>query len=216
MFLNISQALELYHNSILDPTLSIDPTLPIDIIEKPLSESEFNKIRGSIERMLGSQSPEVKKWVMKKIKKYNQPEPDKPFIVKLKNICNKANLVFDDFGVDLDGFCEKVKGTRNYYTHYGIQLRETASTQGDLYWLTQGISYLLLYCLLLELGFTPDHVHEMLKNNHKYLFAVNEVARIFDPSVEYNNPIKIIDIKDINENHPFYNVLIKSKEKFDL
>jgi hypothetical protein len=56
----------------------------------------------------------------------------------------------------------------------------------------------------------------MLKNNHKYLFAVNEVARIFDPSVEYNNPIKVIDEKDINENHPLYNVLIKSKEKFDL
>jgi ApeA N-terminal domain 1 len=156
MFLNISQALELYHNSILDSTLSID------IIEKPLSESEFNKIRGSIERMLGNQSPEVKKWVMKKIK-YNQPKPDKSFIIKLKNICNKANLVFDDFGVGLDDFCKKVRGTRNYYTHYGIELREEALTQGDLYWLTQGISYLLLYCLLLELGFTPDHVHEMVR-----------------------------------------------------
>lgn len=200
MFLNICQALELYHNNILSPTL------PIDIIENPLSESEFNKVQGSIERMLKSQSPEVKKWIMKKIK-YDQPRQDKSLIIKLKDICNKANFVFNDFGVDLDNFSGKVRDTRNYYTHYGERLREKALTEGDLYWLTQGISYLLLYCLLLELGFTPDHVHDMLKNNNKYSFAVKEVARIFDHSIEYNNPIKIIDAKDIDENHPLYWVL---------
>jgi ApeA N-terminal domain 1 len=174
-------------------------TLPIDMIENPLPESEFNKIQKDIEEMLESQSPEVSEWIMKKIK-YSKPKKseDKSLIIKLKDICKKASPVFDDFRVDLDDFSEKVRDTRNYYTHYGKQLREKASTGEDLYWLTQGISYLLLYCLLLELGFTPDHVHDMLKNNNKYLFAVNEVARMFDPSIQRHNPIKIIQAEDID------------------
>jgi ApeA N-terminal domain 1 len=192
-FLNISQALELYYNSILGLTL------PTDMIENPLPESEFNKIQKDIEKMLESQSPEVSEWIMKKIK-YSKPKKseDKSLIIKLKDICKKASPVFDDFRVDLDDFSKKVRDTRNYYTHYGKQLREKASTEEDLYWLTQGISYLLLYCLLLELGFTPDHVHDMLKNNNKYLFAVNEVARIFDPSIQRHNPIKIIQAENID------------------
>ena len=93
---------------------------------------------------------------------------------------DSAIVVSRDFSGDIDKLCKRIKDTRNYYTHYGKKSREKAAEGEDLYWLSQSGSYLLLYFLLIEIGFKSEEIDKFLNRNSAYQFAKDRVKQLIE------------------------------------
>jgi hypothetical protein len=171
VFLNIVQALELYYDNILIQGLPVvgNPC----ISQEDLTDIE-NILSNDSERL----SDDAKKWIEDKID-YARTKPNQSTAVeKWKRMFDSAIVLSRDFSGDVDKLCKKIKDTRNYYTHYGEKLREKAAEDEDLYWLSQSGSYLLLYFLLIEIGFKSEEINKFLNRNNAYQFAKDRVKKL--------------------------------------
>jgi hypothetical protein len=81
-------------------------------------------------------------------------------VQQLANLHGAALL--GSLGPDPDGFAQGVADTRNYYTHYSEHLADKAETGLDLIVMTDRLWVLVRACLLAEMGFSDDHVRELL------------------------------------------------------
>jgi ApeA N-terminal domain 1 len=170
IFLNRIQALELYYDNILSKKL---PVAGNCISEEDLTDIE-NILSNALERL----SDDAKKWIEDKID-YARSKPNQSTAVeKWKRMFDSAIVVSRDFSGDVDKLCKKIKDTRNYYTHYGEKLREKAAEGENLYWLSQSSSYLLLYFLLIEIGFKSEAIDKFLTRNSAYQFAKDRVKQL--------------------------------------
>lgn len=73
-------------------------------------------------------------------------------------------------------FAERVRDTRNYYTHWSQRLEKRAAQEVDLYYLTSGARLLLDVTLLMELGFNKTQCTRLVERNDR----LSKVLRAFD------------------------------------
>jgi hypothetical protein len=170
-FLNIAQALELYYDNVL--TQRLPPAGDTYISEEDLIVIETLLINAP-EQL----SDNARNWIKDKVD-YARTKPNQSTAIeKWKRMFDSAIVMSRDFSGDVDKLCKKIKDTRNYYTHYGKKLREKAAEGEDLYWLSQSGSYLLLYFLLIEIGFKSDEIDKFLNRNNAYQFAKDRVKQL--------------------------------------
>ncbi len=70
-----------------------------------------------------------------------------------------------------DVFIKLVGDTRNYYTHFGKDLKEKAAKGSELYQLSDKLALLLKSCLLSEIGITLEKQIEIFLGNWHYDFV---------------------------------------------
>ena len=75
-------------------------------------------------------------------------------------------------------FAERIRDTRNYYTHWSQRLEKRAAQEVDLYYLTSGARLLLDVTLLMELGFNKTQCTRLVERNDR----LSKVLRAFDSS----------------------------------
>ena len=64
------------------------------------------------------------------------------------------------------------KNTRNYLTHYNSKLEQKSVSRDKLFRLNQILIFMIQYCLLLELGVTPDKCYYLINKNPNYQYLI--------------------------------------------
>lgn len=75
---------------------------------------------------------------------------------------------------DKDKFAKDVFYSRNYYTHNDKKIREKAAVNMELISLYTALLFMLRVCLMKQIGISEEKCEEFIRNNRKYIFAVNE------------------------------------------
>jgi hypothetical protein len=134
-FLFLAQALEVYHNSNPEFVGYVQPT------------PDFRARR---ERIVEG-APEVEReWLREKLHYANQ----KTLAERLADILEKHKAEAEQFIPDLQRFADKVRHTRNYYTHFDEKLRENGriAEGNELVNLVFQMRTLMGICVLKDLG----------------------------------------------------------------
>ena len=92
---------------------------------------------------------------------------------RVKELLDHTRPAIPDLIPDRSSFANTVVNTRNYYVHYDPGLRDAAAQGVDLYWLTQKVDFVLLACLLLEMGFSADRCAYLFRRNQRCQFLAN-------------------------------------------
>ncbi|WP_200381470.1 HEPN domain-containing protein [Thiococcus pfennigii] len=145
-FLSLAQAIEVYHRYRFERKIAPPPgwTERSERIVKVALDSD-------------------KSWLKKRLKWSSEPRLRDQLLHILKALRPATNLLV----VDINGFSEKVKKTRHYYTHWDSRREKDAVTYPEIYFVTNTLRYLVAGCLLLELGFDPYRISELFKRNHR-------------------------------------------------
>jgi len=157
-FLNIIQALELYHRKIYENT----DALKIDF------ESKLDPI-------LFKLSDQQKKWLNEKlIYKYEPNLRTRLKFLFRKFPINPLNKIVPN-KEDLFKLINATVNSRNYYTHYDEELKDKAYKDDKLFYLTEKLRFLLIIIVLSETGFTNSEIDKFFsKNEHIfYRYLVN-------------------------------------------
>lgn len=143
-FLNVMQALETYHRLFKD--------------SKPFNKEEYDQWASNLVSMVSNE--QYREMLEQKLKYANEQSLPK----RIKDLV--TNLPIDSFK-DIIGkeksLIYKASNNRNYYTHYGAELKKEALTGIELSKLTQRLHVLLICTILLELNFTTDQIDKILK-----------------------------------------------------
>lgn len=145
-FLNLAQAVELYHRSRFKNAI--------------LPRNEWrDKIRSIIDAV-----PEGEmEWLREKLMWSNSPTLQNRLEELLEALEPTTSLLV----ADKVGFATTVKHTRNYFTHWDDKQQKKAATNSNLYFFSTTLMYLIAACLLIELGFTSNKVAQLFKRNHR-------------------------------------------------
>jgi hypothetical protein len=151
-FLNIIQALEIYHRRTNENTseLKADFQLKLEPILKGLTDIH-------------------KKWLIDKLAYKWEP-----------NLRNRLKFLFRKFKIspltkiikgrnDLLNLINATVCSRNYYTHYDESLQSKAYNGAQLYRLTEKLKILLIIIILSETGFSNKEIEELFQK-HEYRF----------------------------------------------
>jgi hypothetical protein len=153
LFLSLAQAAESYHMRRSDRfSSSIDPP---------------TVHRKRVREILRA-APEHRDWLVDALNSTNRPRLRQ----RLTELVDEVGDAIRDLIGETETFVGLTTWTRNYYTHYSRGHRDKAAVGDDLYYLTEGLSYLIQACLLRELGFSIDQCREILQKNGRYAFAV--------------------------------------------
>lgn len=151
-FLNIVQALEIYHRRINEDTLAL----------KTEFQSRLNPI-------LDGLTENQKKWLLDKLAYKWEP-----------NLRSRLKFLFRKFSIspltkiikgraDLLNLIDATVCSRNYYTHYDDSIKSKVLTGGNLFILTEKLRILLIIIILSETGFSNKEIEELLFK-HEYRF----------------------------------------------
>ena len=72
---------------------------------------------------------------------------------------------------NINNLTKRIRDTRNYYTHYDQSLDDKYAKGSELFRLAQVLSFLLLSCLLSELGCTSERCVELVSRHNDYQYA---------------------------------------------
>ncbi|MFH1525629.1 MAG: HEPN domain-containing protein [Bacteroidota bacterium] len=150
-FLNIIHAIETYHRRCFN-NFVINPETHkkrLDTIYKNVSEEHLRWLK---EKLLFSHEPSLKERLEEII---DSVEND----VLLKVIGSK------------DEFIKAAKNSRNYYVHFSPSLKKKALVGGQLYHLSEKLKYLLIYCLLKDIGISENDISKVFSKNRYELFG---------------------------------------------
>jgi hypothetical protein len=140
-FLNLTQALEAYHRK-----TKVNYELP---------EKEHNK---RINEILCNTPEAHRPWLKAKLNYSNEPTLRK----RLKELWEKCPpAISSKLGVK-EVFVGLTVDTRNYWTHFGDDLKASAADNEELYYLVVKLRILIQTCLLQEIGFSPDEVEVLM------------------------------------------------------
>lgn len=95
---------------------------------------------------------------------------------RLKDLWNRSEGVLERHIPDRDGFCETVRVTRDYFTHYGKELEEQAADGLQLAVLTVQLEVMLVTTFLLALGVPAAKVGEAVRAFGAYNWIRNHLA----------------------------------------
>jgi hypothetical protein len=152
-FLNLTQALESYHRNTM-----VNFELPLN---------EHNE---RINEILNSTPEAQKSWLSNKLKYSNEPT----LRHRLRELWDKTpTSISAKFG-SKDSFVNVTVDTRNYWTHFGDDLKANAATGEELYYLVVKLRILIQTCLLQELGFNPGEVELLMSKPLRELAQRNQ------------------------------------------
>jgi hypothetical protein len=93
-------------------------------------------------------------------RKYKNKIYLKDRIVAILDDLTERGIYLQSIEIDKDGFSERVKNTRNYYTHYDKSPEKRIISQGNLLIIDiQKLRGLIEIIFLLEIGFTTDFIN---------------------------------------------------------
>lgn len=153
-FLNIVQALESYHRRVHGGDYQER--------DKYLKGLYITFVR-SIPNDLDSGFEESLKRKLKYLNEYSLRK-------RLKEILNNCSLNLPKSFGDKRAqelFIEQVADTRNYLTHFDVELKEKAVEGGALYSLLKKLKVLVEVCLLREVGFSDDNISNLISKRYK-------------------------------------------------
>ncbi len=144
-FLNTIQAIETFHRR----------TGKNNVLDK-----EEHKKR--IEGILKTVNAEDAKWLKEKLMFSNEPSLHQ----RLEDLIDSyhTQLLAKIIG-DKQAFIQRVKWSRNYYTHYDSSNEKKALTDSELFYENEKLKILLKTCLLREIGFDEDTIGEVMKRD---------------------------------------------------
>lgn len=146
-FLTIAKALEKYHR------------------DRFLSELIPKLIHRHVKKKLVKRAPSQHRWWLKDALGYSN---EKKLRTRLKELLDGREPVFLPIMGDLDKYIAKIVYTRNYFTHYGGNLREKALDGFPLLIATELLSMALQSCLLSEIGISIEEQCGMFAKNGQY------------------------------------------------
>jgi len=144
-FLCLIQALESYHRRMVN--------------NRKWPEEDYNK---RIEEIMWGVPSEYKKWLRYVLKHRNEPELHE----RLEKLLNRFPTTVSSLIKDTQTFVNKVCDTRNYLTHHDENLKNAAAKGEALHRINLQLTALVEMCLLKELGFTPDEVHNCVSTKY--------------------------------------------------
>lgn len=154
-FLAIIQTIETYHR--------------LRRHNQVLSESEHAERMAMILEPL-SANHALKDWLNQKLSYSNEPS----LIDRLRELTSETKPVIDRLVPSTDKFMRKVTDTRNYLTHYDPRLRSRAARGQELYSLTRTLEYVLMTCLLIDLGLSLERCVQLFGDYSQYGWAIRE------------------------------------------
>lgn len=158
-FLNITQSAELYHRTQYHETL--------------LSKSDFKEFRDSVSQCV----PEKYRiWFDEQVRFSN----DATLTQRLTHLFDSSSDVMNKLFADRDSFVQKVKNTRNYFTHYSPDIKAKAATDVELLVLTRALYIMMLRLVLMELGFSAEQCVNILTNNRLFQYLQSEIGTIYE------------------------------------
>ena len=144
-FLNLVQALEVYHRRVL-----YVPDLPKEEHERRVRE------------ILHAVPEEHKGWLERKLKVVSEPSLNQ----RLHEIHQRhLNIVESVVGKKKQvraEFIEKVVATRNYRTHFDDSKKDKVARGEDLYQIMRKLNRILEACLMEEIGFSPEKTQDAI------------------------------------------------------
>lgn len=154
-FLNLAQALEVYHRERFD-----DFVIP---------KSDYKVRKKAI---VESVPKEHRKWLTEQLAYGNQPRLYQRLLELLKHT-EKVTLKLVS---NSDSFARKVTDTRNFLTHFSRK-SEHVIEDGELFRATQVLSYVLQTCFMLELGLPEERIVRLFERNQKFLFTSYQIKQ---------------------------------------
>jgi len=155
-FLNFAQALETYHRRTYGGKYQTDNEFREDLYQKLVSVLPDNLESSFKESLKHGKLYYANEYSLRK---------------RLQELTNrfsgKIPLNFIE-GKKQKEFIEDVSNTRNYLTHYDIELESKAVKGRELYKLRQKLKLIIEICLLEELGFDLDSISQMLQKRREY------------------------------------------------
>ncbi len=150
-FLMIIRAIEVYHRRSKKNVV--------------LPEEEHIK---RISEIISSAPREYKNWLKGRIY-WHSNEPT--LKNRLRDLIEEREELLIPLIKEKDAFIKLVGDTRNYYTHFGEDLKEKAAKGSELYKLSDKLALLLKSCLLSEIGITLEKQIEIFLGNWHYDFV---------------------------------------------
>ena len=151
-FLALTQSLESFHRNISDEKL-----MPHEAYEK-LSKS-----------LLTNSPQEYKEWLISKLKYGNEISLRK----RIKHIIEPFKDILGN-KQERDMLISQIVDTRNYRTHYDLELKPKASSGKGLWSLNQKIEAILQLRFLLLLGFNLDEIKEIIKRSQRLRLKISQ------------------------------------------
>lgn len=151
--LNLTQALESYHRKTM-----VNLELPIKEHDK-----RINQILNS--------APEAHKlWLKQKLKYSNEPTLRQ----RLRELWDKSPAAISAKLGAKNTFVGITVDTRNYWTHFGDDLKAKAATGEDLFYLVVKLRILIQTCLLQELGFNSKEIEFLMSKQLRDISLRNQ------------------------------------------
>ena len=144
-FLFLAQALEVYHSR--NPQFSS--------VEHPVDQH-----RTKVKQIICSAPKEHRKWLAGKLAFANQ----KTLAARIDEVLSLHPAEVSVLTQGIESFGEKVRHTRNYYTHYhqGLLKKKRIAEGSELIRITFALEALLQICLLKELGISGEPIGRIL------------------------------------------------------
>ncbi|NWJ51043.1 MAG: hypothetical protein HXX14_09260 [Bacteroidetes bacterium] len=145
-FLDVVRALEIYHRRIKENN------------EKLLKEFKF-----TLDPILDLLDENQRNWISEKLEYKYEPSLRKRLkeLFKEFSIQPLTNIVISKS--DLKELINKTTISRNYYTHYNVDLKKDAYHGMDLYVLSEKLIILLIIIILRETGFENNEIETLFK-----------------------------------------------------
>lgn len=154
-FLNLAQALEVYHRERFDNF----------VVPKRDYKAKKKEI---IERV----PEEHRKWLTEQLAHGNEPR----LYQRLLELLGHTNKVTSKLASNSNLFARKVTDTRNFLTHFSRK-SENVIEDGELFRATQVLSYVLQTCFMLELGLPEERIVRLFERNQKFLFTSYQIKQ---------------------------------------
>lgn len=145
-FINLSQAIEIYHRRTRDNNF-LDP-------------ETYKKNRDEVIESV----PEVhKNWVKSRLT--NEPSANE----RLFRILTEFDFLDESLLGDLDEFRRQIRDTRNYLVHYNEDLKYKVTDTYDIHNMIGKLILILYSCVLHELNISNEDIEKIIKNNDSLL-----------------------------------------------
>ena len=153
-FLNIIFAVETYHRKRYKNYLI-------------MSDSQKNRL----ENILSVTPIEHREWLKEKLAFSYEPSLQERLIEIIKSI--NSPVLLKAIG-DIDETITNAKNSRNYYVHFSPRLEKKVLKGGLLFQLTEKLKYILIYCLLRDIGLSETTIDNLfIKNKYRFLDYLN-------------------------------------------
>ncbi len=142
-FLCLVQAIEAYHRRLIS-----NEELPKD------------KHKERINSIFTTAPLEYKKWLQNKLTYSNEPS----LRSRLKYICEMLSELY--LITDKKDFINKVINTRNYMTHYDLDLKDKSVDGKELFIITEKLKMIVEICILKEIGLSLEEIYNLTRQKY--------------------------------------------------